>query len=82
MARDKLFDLAINRALSYSQRLELALEGSSLETALLPWYQQTRFAYRIPLQSICQILLGYPGDEHFWQGGPSGGWQAGKAPKP
>ncbi len=83
MAREALFDLAINRALSYAQSLHLSLkEGSSLETTLKPWYQQTRFAYRIPLKTICQILLSYPGNEHFWQGGEKGDWQAGKTPQP
>jgi hypothetical protein len=88
MARDALFDLAINRALSYAQSLHLSLsEGSSLEKdplekALSTWHQQTRFAYRIPLKTICQILLSYPGNGHFWQGGEKGSWQRGKAPRP
>ena len=75
MSRDALFDLAINRALSYALRLGLPLEDSrALYGGLELWYLKTRFAYRIPLDDVVATLQNYPG-EGFWQGGREGSWQ-------
>lgn len=82
MPRDALFDLAVNRALSYATKLKLDLKDSSnLAKALEPWYTQTRFAYRVPLATVCTVLRTYP-DEGFWQGGETGSWHLGKNPAP
>ena len=88
MPRDALFDLAINRALTYALRLGVALEDAeALHTGLELWYLKTRFAYRIPLEEVVGALRTYPdthssSGEHFWRGGLAGGWHAGQAPKP
>lgn len=75
MARDALFDLATNRALSYALRLGL-LDGpmDRLRPGLEPWYLKTRFAYRIPLEDIIGVLRAFPGEGYVWRGGPEGGW--------
>ncbi|MCA9839307.1 MAG: hypothetical protein KC422_20510 [Trueperaceae bacterium] len=75
MARDALFDLAVARALNYSQSLGIDLLEEKLEEKLEPWYKRTRFAYRIPLRNISKSLKSYPGDGFSWQGGEKGKWQ-------
>lgn len=75
MPRDALFDLAVNRALSYAQRLNIPLNNAEiLRSGLELWYLKTRFAYRIPLEEVVATLQSYPG-EGAWQGGRSGGWR-------
>ena len=75
MSRDALFDLAINRALSYALRLGLPLEDDgALYGGLELWYLKTRFAYRIPLDDVVATLRSYPG-KGSWQGGAKGSWQ-------
>ena len=83
MPRDALFDLAVNRALTYALRLGLALEDTAaLRSGLELWYLKTRFAYRIPLEDVVAALKSYPGGDCFWRGGRAGGWQRGSTPKP
>jgi len=79
MPRDTLFDLAVNRALSYALRLGVVLDDAGvLRNGLELWYLKTRFAYRIPLDEVVATLESYPGEDSSWQGGKSGSWQ--KAP--
>ena len=83
VAREALFDLAVNRALSYALRLELVLEdATALQAGLELWYLKTRFAYRIPLEEVVGALKSYPGGDRFWRGGRAGGWHSGHAPRP
>jgi hypothetical protein len=85
VARTKLFDLAVNRAISYAERLG-ALEGQRdrqiLHSVLELWYLKTRFAYRIPLDDVIEVLMSYPGPGHYWTGGPGGDWERGENPRP
>lgn len=83
MSREALFDLAVNRALSYALKLELPLNDlEGLRSGLEPWYLKTRFAYRIKLASILTALQSYPGQGHYWTGGSDGSWQRGENPVP
>ena len=83
MPRDALFDLAVNRSLVYAERLGvLRQDGERLKGGLELWYLKTRFAYRIPLQTVIEILQTYPGGEHYWTGGQEGAWQEGRNPRP
>ncbi len=81
MARDALFDLAVNRSLVYAERLGLH-QSEELTGGLELWYLKTRFAYRVPLQTVVEVLQTYPGGEHYWVGGADGGWQKGRNPRP
>ena len=85
MARDELFDLAVNRARSYAVRLN-ALEraGSARELAqrLELWYLRTRFAYRVPLEQVAAVVWTSPRGEVHWSGGPDGSWQPGPPREP
>lgn len=77
MPRDALFDAAVNRALGYAERLGVPLgEREALYRGLELWYLKTRFAYRIPLETVLEALLRYPKTlgAHQWQGGPEGTW--------
>lgn len=83
MARDALFDLAVNRSLVYAGRLGVLGQGEEkLEGGLELWYLKTRFAYRIPLETVVEVLQTYPGGEYYWTGGADGSWQAGRNPRP
>ncbi len=82
MSRTSLFDLAVNRALSYAQSTGISLNDPNLEQKLELWYLSTRFAYRISLVLIVEVLSSYPEQGYFWQGGQSGGWELGKNPHP
>lgn len=83
MPRDALFDLAVNRALTYARRLDLlGRDPRALRMGLEPWYLKTRFAYRIPLEEVLACLSSYPGHVHHWQGGVRGGWVRGENPRP
>jgi hypothetical protein len=76
VARDAIFDLAINRAASF---LRGAGQGGDLEV----WHSKTRFASRVELELIRVALAQRPlVGEWYWAGGESGAWQAGKAPTP
>lgn len=85
MPRPELFDMAVSRALSYAERLG-ALDGDPdrtvLRNVLELWYLKTRFAYRIPLEDVVEVLLGYPGKGHYWAGGRNGEWHRGENPNP
>jgi hypothetical protein len=73
--RGELFDLAVNRSLSYARSVGLELNNKEkLEQGLELWYLKTRFAYRIPLDDITQVLESYPGTG-TWTGGTDGMWQ-------
>lgn len=85
MARDKLFDLAVNRARTYALRLNaLQRAGSARELAgaLELWYLRTRFAYRVPLEEISGIVWTSPPGEVHWSGGREGAWLPGPPPEP
>jgi hypothetical protein len=74
MARDTLFDLAVNRALSYAKGLNLPLHNKvELKTRLEVWYLKTRFAYRVSLDDIVDVLTTYSG-QGSWSGGKGGEW--------
>ncbi len=73
--RHELFDLAVARALEYAQRLNLNLHDVlELSNGLELWYLKTRFAYRILLEDIINILQTHPGQDCHWQGGKDGQW--------
>jgi hypothetical protein len=85
MSRDALFDLAVNRALVYAQRLGLVPappHAPQLQEGLRAWYLRTRFAYRVPLEEVVARLERYPGAGHYWSGGPDGVWVPGENPFP
>lgn len=87
-----LFDLAVNRAHAALR----GLPGSSLHGAaaqqrgLEQWHARTRFARRVPLPEVARALALRPPEAlrvnvpepWHWAGGPTGGWQRGKAPFP
>jgi hypothetical protein len=74
MERNALFDLAVERALSYTKSLGLdILDKDELERVLEVWYLKTRFAYRIPLDEIIAVVQRYPG-KGTWSGGKDGSW--------
>ena len=85
MAREDLFDLAVNRALSYARRtraLERASDDAALARELELWVLRTRFAYRLDLEQVARCLRAAPAGDVHWEGGPEGGWKAGAAPRP
>ncbi len=75
MPRSALFDLAIERALSYSKKLGLigAKEIKRIDELEI-WYLKTRFAYRIPFYDIQNVLKTCPNDQAVWRGGKNGKW--------
>ena len=76
MPRDALFDLAVERALSYALRLRLDLsDARALREDLELWYLKTRFAYRISLDEVVSVLQRYPGAGQCWRGGKAGAWR-------
>ncbi len=84
-ARDELFDLAVNRALSYARRtraLQRAGDVPSLTRELELWLLRTRFAYRVRLEEVAARLLDAPAGEVHWSGGPGGGWRDGPPARP
>lgn len=75
MARDALFDAAVNKARSYALRLGLPLDDPErLRGGLELWYLKTRFAYRVPLGGVVEALLGCPDATYSWTGGAAGRW--------
>jgi hypothetical protein len=88
MAREALFDLAVNRAVSYLRRcgaLGVTTDAQVYREQLEPWYLKTRFVYRVPLTAIIAALRSYPtGSEarYHWCGGENGGWCPGDPPTP
>jgi len=80
MPRSALFDLAIERALSYAKKLGLIdAKGIKKPDELEIWYLKTRFAYRIPFNDIKNILASYPNNDAIWRGGKNGKWTSGNA---
>lgn len=74
MDRDALFDLAVNRSLAYSKSIGLeSNDKEKLKQGLGVWYLKTRFAYRISLDNIVEVLQGYSG-QGTWSGGKNGNW--------
>ncbi len=83
MARDALFDLAVNRSLVYAKRSGILNQRTErLRGGLELWYLKTRFAYRIPLAAVISVLQTYPGGEQYWIGGQEGIWKEGRNPRP
>lgn len=82
-----LFDLAVNRAWAALRGLRPGA-GEHADAALAAWHARTRFARRVPLESVRAALLarpsgeGLPGAGWHWAGGPAGSWQTGRAPFP
>lgn len=86
--------MAVNRALSYAERLGTLdgaqaaaepagdLDRKTLRDVLELWYLKTRFAYRIPLEDVIETLLSYPGKGRYWSGGREGSWLEGENPHP
>lgn len=78
MSRPELFDAAVNKALTYALRLGLPLDNrEKLRGGLELWYLKTRFAYRIPLETVLDTLERVPQSEistYIWSGGQSGNW--------
>ncbi|AZI41886.1 hypothetical protein EHF33_03240 [Deinococcus psychrotolerans] len=73
-----LFDLAINRAANTLR----GLPTTGREAALDEWHVRTRFARRVPLSEVRRCLETRPAGVWHWQGGPEGGWEAGKGAFP
>ncbi len=85
MARTPLFDLAVNRALRYLERLGTLArtrDADKLRADLGAWYTRTRFVYRIPLNDVVATLQHYPGPGYHWAGGREGAWIRGEPPHP
>ncbi len=60
-SREKLFDLAVNRALSYARKMGKLVHQNSLQKEdLETWYLQTRFVYRISLDEVISCLNSLP----------------------
>jgi hypothetical protein len=76
VAREAIFDLAVNRAASFER-------GAGSSTSLEIWHAKTRFASRVELPLIRAALETRPTQGHwFWSGGEAGAWQPGKAQTP
>jgi hypothetical protein len=74
-AANAIFDLAVNRAAAF-------VRGAGLRASLEVWQTRTRFASRINLEQVRAALETKPEGEHFWIGGETGEWVAGKARTP
>lgn len=85
MARDALFDLAVNRARTYALRLnalDRADSAHDLAGHLELWYLRTRFAYRVPLERVAATVWTAPEGDVHWSGGENGSWKLGPPPEP
>lgn len=85
MAREELFDLAVNRALAYARgtrALERAADDAALQRELELWVLRTRFAYRVDLGEVARRVRQAPRGDVHWAGGPSGAWNEGASPGP
>lgn len=77
MPREALFELAVDRAARYADRLGVLgcnASREALRDALELWYLRTRFAYRVPLGDVIRALEHYPGAGYVWRGGVDGDW--------
>ena len=73
--RDALFDLAVNKAAEYADRLGLPRgDVERTRLGLEVWYLKTRFAYRVPLTEVAAAVAARPATEAVWSGGRAGGW--------
>lgn len=73
--RDVLFDLAVNKAAEYIQRLGLAsADPAEVRRGLEIWYLKTRFAYRVPLDEVAEAVARRPASAAVWHGGRGGAW--------
>ena len=72
--QNALFDLAVNRA----ARVTALLGMGHLQL----WHQKTRFAIRIPKESIRAALESRPSGIYHWCGCEQGSWCEGKAITP
>jgi hypothetical protein len=86
-SRDALFDLAVERALTYVTRARVPAsdDPGALRRALEVWYLKTRFVARVPLDEVVAALAARPADGGAWRwrGGRSGAWvpyREGRAP--
>jgi hypothetical protein len=75
-APDAIFDLAVNRAAAF-------VRGAGSSVRLEAWHARTRFASRVSLELIRNVLEMKPSEgEWYWSGGPAGSWFPGKARTP
>jgi hypothetical protein len=74
-AANAIFDLAVNRAAAF-------VRGAGANASLEVWQTRTRFASRVKLELVRAALESKPAGEHFWIGGETGKWIAGKARTP
>jgi hypothetical protein len=74
-AANAIFDLAVNRAVAF-------VRGAGPNASLEVWQTRTRFASRVNLELVRAALETKPDGEHFWIGGETGEWIAGKARTP
>jgi len=81
-SRQRLFDLAVNRAAEVVARLDPGADDDARRRALEVWYLKTRFAYRVPFERLLASVAARPAGEVHWEGGPDGGWRAGPAVTP
>lgn len=77
--RDELFDLAVNRAAEYAERLGIPPgDAERTRLGLEVWYLKTRFAYRVPLDEVAAAVASRPpGGGAAWTGGRGGSWSVG-----
>lgn len=75
--RDALFDLAVNKAAEYADRLGLPRgDVERTRLGLEVWYLKTRFAYRVPLADVVAAVAARPAAAGaVWSGGPGGTWR-------
>lgn len=81
VARDRLFELAVNRAAQALDRLG-PRDPDARRRALEVWYLKTRFASRVPFASVAAALASRPDGDVHWRGGPDGGWEPGAPSTP
>jgi hypothetical protein len=74
-AANAIFDLAVNRAAAF-------VRGAGPNASLEIWQTRTRFASRVNLELVRAALETKPDGEHFWIGGETGAWIAGKPRTP
>lgn len=74
--REALFDLAVNRAAEYAERLGLPrADVERTRLGLEVWYLKTRFAYRVPLDEVAVAVASRPAAAgSAWSGGRHGAW--------
>jgi hypothetical protein len=77
--RDALFDLAVNRAAEYAERLGIPPgDPERARLGLEVWYLKTRFAYRVPLEEVAAAVAARPPVAGaVWSGGRNGSWSPG-----